>query len=112
MSWELPHKKLDTVDQLLQTYVATEDDSPEMAELKKVRDYLLADLEQVESASEVAGLIYWKIRDTGINTQGETLEATAERLCEMDIDDDQYTELLELIRSALIRIDEIELDQL
>lgn len=118
MNWQLsqkqPHKKVDTVDQLLQTYVATEDDSPHMTDLCKVRDKILEDLDQIESAAEVAGLIYWKLRDAGINTQGETLEATAERLCEIDIESDsnEYTDLIALIKTALDRIDEIELDLL
>lgn len=110
--WTVNHHTITNADELLRLYVATPDDAPEMPQLREIRDGLLDSLDQVASAAEVTGLIHWLIRDHGVNAAGETLDETAERLGDLDIeaDTDQYTTLIFQIKMAIERIDDILLD--
>lgn len=101
-------------DTLLREYVSTDDSNPRMDELRHQRDSLLEDMDQIATAAEIAGLIFWKLQDAGISTMGESLEDLAERLGDMDIDNhsDQYTDLIFHIKMALERIDEITLQEI
>ncbi|SFG55247.1 hypothetical protein [Neptunomonas qingdaonensis] len=105
-------KQPSSADQLLRIYVNTPDNDPLMETLSQQRDELLDDLDKVASAAEVTGLIIWLLRDNGINTQGETLDETADRLGDLDIetDTDQYTHLIFQIKMAVERLDSIMLD--
>ena len=97
---------------LLERYVATEDDSAEMGLLRQIRDLYIDDLDSVYSAAEVTGLIAWLLRDKGIDFRGESLEDTADRLGELDIEDDsdQYTDLIFHLKDAVERIYDLQLD--
>ncbi len=99
-------------DELLRLYVTTEDNDPLMIQLRQQRDELLDDLDQVASAAEVTGLIIWLLRDKGIRNQGETLDETADRLGDLDIeaDTDHYSSLIFQIKIAVERLDSILLD--
>lgn len=101
-----------SADELLRIYVNTPDNDPLMKQLCQQRDELLDELDQVASAAEVTGLIIWLLRDNGINTQGETLDETADRLGDLDIetDTDLYTHLIFQIKMAVERLDAIMLD--
>ncbi len=114
MGWIVGDHPLEDADQLLRLYVNTDDQDPLIPELIQIRDQLLEDLDSVVSAAEVAGLIHWRIRDAGINTQGETLDETAERLADIDIeaDSDHYTDLIFHIKMAIARLDDIMLENL
>jgi len=97
---------------LLERYVATDDDSPEMALLCQVRDLYIDDLDSVFSAAEVTGLMAWLLRDNGIDFRGESLEDTADRLGDLDIeaDSDRYTDLIFHLKDAVERIYDLQLD--
>lgn len=103
-------------DELLRLYVTTEDNDPLMIQLRLQRDKLLDDLDQVASAAEVTGLIIWLLKDNGIRNQGETLDETAERLGDLDIqagieaESDHYSSLIFQIKIAVERLDSIMLD--
>lgn len=99
-------------DELLRLYVTTEDDSPLMEQLRQQRDELLNDLDHVETAAEVTGLVAWLLRDNGIRSQGETLDETADRLGDLDseADTDHYSNLIFQIKIAVERLDAIMLD--
>lgn len=109
MQWTIDNHVIDNADQLLRLYVETDEEHPHMPALIQIRDQLLENLDSIESAAEVTGLIHWCIRDHGVNTQGETLDETAERLADIDIetDSDQYTDLIFRIKMAIERIDDI-----
>lgn len=114
MSWTVDNHVIENADQLLRLYVETDEEHPRMPELIEIRDQLLENLDSVESAAEVTGLIHWCIRDKGVNTQGETLDETAERLADIDIeaDSDQYTDLIFQIKMAIERLDDIMLENM
>ncbi|WP_027859206.1 hypothetical protein [Marinobacterium jannaschii] len=97
---------------LLERYVATDDDNPEMALLCQLRDLYIDDLDAVFSAAEVTGLMAWLLRDKGIDFRGESLEDTADRLGDLDIeaDSDQYTDLIFHLKDAVERIYDLQLD--
>lgn len=99
-------------DELLRLYVTTEDDNPLMEQLRQQRDELLNDLDHVETAAEVTGLVTWLLRDNGIRSQGETLDETADRLGDLDseADTDHYSNLIFQIKIAVERLDAIMLD--
>ncbi|MCV6587976.1 MAG: hypothetical protein OIF57_02945 [Marinobacterium sp.] len=102
---------LQNAGQLLEQYVHTDDGAALMANLSAVRDYYLADLDQVGSPAEVVGLIAWLLRDHDINHQGESLAETADRLCDLDAvpGGPDYQQLIYHIRDALERLDDLEL---
>lgn len=105
-------KSPSSADELLRIYVNTPDNDPLMKQLCRQRDELLDELDQVASAAEVTGLIIWLLRDNGINTQGATLDETADRLGDLDTesDTDLYTHLIFQIKMAVERLDTIMLD--
>lgn len=96
--------------ELLERYVSIEDAAGEMAALRAVRDYLLADLDQVEGAAEVVGLIAWLLRDHQIDHAGESLAETADRLCDLDSahGGKDYSKVIYHLRDALERLDDLE----
>lgn len=99
-------------DTLLRQYVATEPDSPLYSQLQLIRDKVLEDLDEVGSAAEIHGLIHWLLNDQGINAAGASLEETADRLSDIDIeqDSDQYTDIIFHLKDAIDRLYELELD--
>lgn len=96
---------------LLDTYLETDEKAPLMAALTKVRDEIVTDLDQVETVPEIYGLMYWLLADQGIDNRGESLEETADRLGDIDIenDTDQYGELIFHLKDAVERLYDIEL---
>lgn len=114
MSRQADHlsKQQSSADELLRLYVTTEDDTPLMEQLRRQRDELLDNADQVASAAEVTGLITWLLRDNRISSQGETLDETADRLGDLDIeaDTDHYSNLIFQIKMAVERLDAIMLD--
>ncbi|MGB0468834.1 MAG: hypothetical protein ACPGF7_15075 [Pontibacterium sp.] len=103
--------KITSAADLLRLYMETEDSSPLTPLLKEAREHYLDDLDQVEGAAEVTGLMVWLLADQGIDNRGETLEATADRLGDMDIDadSDQYTDLIFHLKDAVERLYDLEL---
>lgn len=97
---------------LLTLYLDTDDSAALMRALKEVRDQFLEDLDQVETVPEIYGLIYWLLADAGIDHRGESLEETADRLGDIDIENDseQYTDLIFHLKDAVERIYDIELE--
>lgn len=110
----LDHQKVSTADELLRLYVSTDDNDPLMSVLCQKRDQFLDNIDDVNSAAEVTGLIHWSLRDNNINRQGETLDETADRLGDLDIESDteNYSELIFLIKIAVARLDDIMLDNI
>lgn len=103
---------IDQASTLLELYLDTEESSVVMPLLQKVRDEFLQDLDQVDSVKEIYGLIYWLLADNNIEHRGETLEETADRLGDLDIenDSDRYTDLIFHLKDAVERIYDIELE--
>ncbi|WP_432470499.1 hypothetical protein [Amphritea sp. HPY] len=99
-------------DSLLRLYVATERDTVLYSQLQSIRDQFLDDLDSVNSAAEIYGLICWLLEDNGINAQGASLEETADRLSDLDIeaDSDKYTGIIFHLKDAVDRLYELELD--
>lgn len=97
---------------LLDLYLASADNSAVMPLLQKLRDDYLEDLDQIDSPQQIYGLLYWLMRDQGVEHQGESLEETADRLGDIDIanDSDQYTQLIFHLKDAVERLYDLELD--
>lgn len=97
---------------LLELYLDTEESSAVMPLLQKIRDEFLQDLDQVETVKEIYGLIYWLLADNGVEHRGESLEETADRLGDIDIenDSDLYTDIIFHLKDAVERIYDIELE--
>lgn len=97
---------------LLRLYVETDDAAPLMARLRDARTPFIDDLDQVENAAQVTGLMYWLMADYGIDNRGETLEATADRLGDLDIEagTDRYTDLIFHLKDAVERLYDLELE--
>lgn len=97
---------------LLELYLDTEESSAVMPLLQKIRDEFLQDLDQVETVKEIYGLIYWLLADNSVEHRGESLEETADRLGDIDIenDSDQYTDIIFHLKDAVERIYDIELE--
>lgn len=97
---------------LLEIYLDTEESSTVMPLLQKIRDEFLQDLDQVENVKEIYGLIYWLLADNGVEHRGESLEETADRLGDIDIenDSDLYTDIIFHLKDAVERIYDIELE--
>jgi len=104
--------RLSTADELLRLYVDTENSSPLMPLLKQARDFYIDDLDLVGSAAEVTGLLVWLMDDYGIDYRGETLEATADRLSDIDIeaDTDKHTDLIFHLKDAVERLYDLEME--
>ena len=98
--------------QLLDLYLETEEASPLMPLLREVREHFLEDLDHVQSVKEVYGLLYWLLADSGVDNRGESLEDTADRLGDLDIDNgtDLYTDLIFHLKDAVERLYDIEQD--
>ncbi|MCP4595597.1 hypothetical protein [Neptuniibacter sp.] len=98
--------------ELLELYLETEDSSPLMPRLKQIRNEMLEDLDQVESVKEIYGLMYWLMADYGVDNRGESLEETADRLGDIDIenDTDKYSELIFHLKDAVERLYDLELE--
>ena len=98
---------------LLLCYVDCEEDSPIYAQLCEIRDYWLTHLSEVEHSTEVYGLIYWLLRDLGIDHRGEPLEDTVERLTELEIEvsGPDNRDLIYCLQAAVERIDELSLNE-
>lgn len=99
-------------DRLLRLYVATERGTLLYSQLQSIRDQFLDDLDSVNSTAEIYGLICWLLEDNGINAQGASLEETADRLSDLDIeaDNDKYTGIIFHLKDAVDRLYELELD--
>ena len=98
---------------LLELYVKTDDNSPLMQLLKQARAYYLDDLDIVQTAPEVNALMAWLLNDYGVDYRGESLEATADRLGDIDIeaDSDRYTDLIFHLKDAVERLYDLEMDE-
>ncbi|MDI3326804.1 hypothetical protein QKW35_20700 [Pontibacterium granulatum] len=98
---------------LLELYVKTDDNSPLMPLLKRARAYYLDDLDMVQTAPEVTALMAWLMDDHGVDYRGESLEATADRLGEIDIeaDSNRYTDLIFHLKDAVERLYDLEMDE-
>ncbi|MBE9397124.1 hypothetical protein IOQ59_07600 [Pontibacterium sp. N1Y112] len=98
---------------LLELYVKTDNNAPLMVVLKQVREFYLDDLDLVNSAAEVTGLLVWLMDDYGLDGRGESLEQTADRLSDLDIEDDtdKYTDLIFHLKDAVERLYDLEMDE-
>lgn len=98
---------------LLELYVKTDDNSPLMGLLKQARAYYLDDLDIVQTAPEVIALMAWLMDEYGVDYRGESLEATADRLGDIDIeaDSDRYTDLIFHLKDAVERLYDLEMDE-
>jgi len=98
---------------LLELYVKTDDNSPLMELLKQARAYYLDDLDIVQTAPEITALMAWLLNDYGVDYRGESLEATADRLGDIDIeaDSDRYTDLIFHLKDAVERLYDLEMDE-
>ena len=105
-----PQIRIERAGDLLERYVETDDQDPLMQTLNKIRDLYLTDLDQVDSAAEITGLIAWLLREHKIDHRGESLSDTADRLCDLDSaqDSDQYRQLIYHLRDAIERLDDLE----
>ncbi|MGH1430646.1 MAG: hypothetical protein ACRBB4_05960 [Neptuniibacter sp.] len=103
---------IDQASSLLELYLDTDEGSALMPLLQQIRDEFLQDLDLVDSVKEIYGLIYWLLADNNIEHRGETLEETADRLGDLDIenDSDRYTDLIFHLKDAVERIYDIELE--
>ncbi|MGH1462070.1 MAG: hypothetical protein ACRBB6_08545 [Neptuniibacter sp.] len=103
---------IDQVSKLLELYLETDESSSLMPLLIQIRDQYLQDLDMVNAVPEIYGLIYWLLADYGVDNRGESLEETADRLGDLDIenDADRYTDLIFHLKDAVERIYDIELE--
>lgn len=104
--------KITSAGNLLELYVKTDEDSALMPVLKRVREHYVDDLDLVETAAEVTGLMFWLMADHGVENRGESLEATADRLSDIDIeaDSDRYTDLIFHLKDAVERIYDLDME--
>ncbi|MEH6579402.1 MAG: hypothetical protein V7731_20240 [Amphritea sp.] len=98
--------------ELLSLYANTTETEPLYSQLQLIRDSYIGDLDCVQSVNEINGLIIWLLLDNGINGIGESLEETADRLSDLDIesDSDRYTRIIFHLKDAVDRLYELELD--
>ncbi|MDO6513068.1 MULTISPECIES: hypothetical protein [unclassified Neptuniibacter] len=103
---------ISTAAELLDLYLETDNSAPLMPLLIKLRDEIIEDLDQVGSVKEIYGLMYWLLGDKGIDNRGESLEETADRLGDIDIenDSDQYTDIIFHLKDAVERLYDLELE--
>ncbi|WP_415888704.1 hypothetical protein ACMXYV_11915 [Neptuniibacter sp. SY11_33] len=103
---------IESADAVLKLYLDTDEKAPLMAALQQVRNAIIEDLDQVETVAEIYGLMYWLLADHGVDNRGESLEETADRLGDIDIenDTDKYGELIFHLKDAVERLYDIELD--
>lgn len=105
---------IEDADTLLRLYVATDRETPLYSVLQRLRSYYLADLDAIKTPAEIYGLLHWLLDDHAIRADGASLEATADRLSEIDIatDSDQYTDIIFHLRDAIDRLHEMELNDI
>lgn len=103
---------ISTAAELLDLYMVTDNSSVLMPHLITVRDAIIEDLDQVASVKEIYGLMYWLLGDNNIDNRGESLEETADRLGDLDIenDTDQYSDLIFHLKDAVERLYDLELE--
>ncbi len=106
--------RIESAAELLALYAATAAGSPLYSQLQLIRDDYIEHLESVPHSADITGLMIWLLLDSGINGMGESLEQTADRLCDLDIDADadRYTQIIFHLRVAVDRLYELELDGL
>ena len=98
--------------ELLSLYANTTETDPLYSQLQLIRDSYIEDLDCVQSVNEINGLIIWLLLENGIKGIGESLEETADRLSDLDIesDSDRYTRIIFHLKDAVDRLYELELD--
>ncbi len=103
---------ISTAAELLDLYMETDNSDVLMPHLITVRDAIIEDLDQVASVKEIYGLMYWLLGDNNIDNRGESLEETADRLGDLDIenDTDQYSDLIFHLKDAVERLYDLELE--
>ena len=103
---------ISTAGELLDLYLETDNNAPLMPLIVQIRDEIIEDLDQVGSIKEIYGLMYWLLGDKGIDNRGESLEETADRLGDIDIenDTDQYGDLIFHLKDAVERLYDLELE--
>jgi hypothetical protein len=103
---------ISTAGELLDLYLDTDNASPVMPIITEIRNEIIEDLDQVGSVKEIYGLMYWLLGDQGIDNRGESLEETADRLGDIDIenDSDQYGTLIFHLKDAVERLYDLELE--
>ena len=101
-----------SAEDLLQRYLDTDEKAPLMPVLVEIRDEVIDDLDQIDHIPHIYGLMYWLMSDYGVDNRGETLEETADRLGDIDIenDSDRYTDLIFHLKDAVERLYDLELD--
>lgn len=104
---------ISSTEQLLALYRDTDTNQPLYSQLQYIRDQYLEDLDTVETRNDIYGLIFWLLFDKNISYAGESLEETADRLSDLDIDSDTdaYTEVIFHLKDAVDRLYELELDE-
>ncbi|WP_261842072.1 hypothetical protein [Aliamphritea ceti] len=104
---------ISSAEQLLALYRDTDTNQPLYSQLQYIRDQYLEDLDTVETRNDIYGLIFWLLFDKNISYAGESLEETADRLSDLDIDSDTdaYTEVIFHLKDAVDRLYELELDE-
>lgn len=104
--------KIISAGNLLELYVKTDENSVLMPILKQAREHYVDDLDLVETAAEVTGLMFWLMADHGVENRGESLEATADRLSDIDIEDDSdhFTNLIFHLKDAVERIYDLDME--
>ncbi len=104
---------ISSVEQLLTLYRDTDTNQALYSQLQYIRDQYLDDLDLIDSRNDIYGLIFWLLFDKNISYAGESLEATADRLSDLDIDSDNdaYTEVIFHLKDAVDRLYELELDE-
>lgn len=105
---------IEDADTLLRLYVDTDRDTPLFKALQTLRDAFLENLDDIATPAEIYGLIHWLLGDNDIRADGASLEETADRLSDIDIesDSDQYTDIIFHLKDAVDRLCEMELDDL
>jgi len=103
---------ISTAAELLDLYMVTDNSAVLMPHLITVRDAIIEDLDQVASVKEIYGLMYWLLGDNNIDNRGESLEETADRLGDLDIENDteQYSDLIFHLKDAVERLYDLELE--
>ncbi|MBY4676346.1 hypothetical protein [Marinobacterium arenosum] len=99
-------------DDLLQLYFNTDENDALQPLLRQVRQHYLDDLNQVAGEAEIKGLMMWLLIEHGVDNRGESLAQTADRLSELDLeqDSDSYSNLIFHLNDAIERLEDLELE--